>query len=262
MAIEQFPCRGLAAPLFGASNREPDALPGLLSPYRRLFRPDRTRFRAPLATAADWRAAWFDALFADFGIIRLWWKNRSEIAPGVFRQNQPTPLDAPFLRRAGIRTIITARHDDRHGGHALMREWAAHEGVDYRLFALFSREAPSREALLSAPAFFETTQKPVLLHCKSGADRAGFLSALYLIVVEDVPVERARRQLSLRFLHFRSSKTGILDAVFSTYLAQTREQPKPFLDWVREDYDPAAITRAFRPSFLGEALDRWLLRRE
>jgi protein tyrosine/serine phosphatase len=262
MAIGHFPCRGLATPIHGASNREHDALPGLLSQFRRLFRPDRTRFRAPLLTAADRRAAWLDALFVDFGILRLWWKNRGEIAPGVFRQNQPTPLDAPFLKRAGIRSIITARHDDRHGGHALMREWAAREGVDYKLFALFSREAPSREALLAAPRFFETVQKPVLLHCKSGADRAGFLSALYLIVVEGVPVEVARQQLSLHYLHFRSSKTGILDAVFDAYLTHTREEPKPFLDWVREDYDPAAIARAFRPSLFGEALDRWLLRRE
>jgi protein tyrosine/serine phosphatase len=134
--------------------------------------------------------------------------------------------------------------------------------VDYRLFALFSREAPSRDALLAAPDFFANVQKPLLLHCKSGADRAGFLSALYLIVVEGMPVELARQQLSLRFLHFRSSKTGILDAVFDAYLEQTRDAPKPFLEWVREDYDPAAIMRDFRPSLFGEALDHWLLRRE
>lgn len=195
-------------------------------------------------------------------MLRLVWKNRRQIAPGAWRQNQPSPLDLGFLKREGIRTIVTARHDPRHGGHALIADLSEREGIDYREFPLFSRAAPSREALLSAPDFFARIQKPVLLHCKSGADRAGFLAALYRIVVENVPVAEARSELSLRHLHLKGSKTGILDAVFDAYLRETAGNPKPFLDWVREDYDPARVTAEFRTGFLSEALDRYLLRRE
>ena len=45
-------------------------------------------------------------------------------------------------------------------------------------------------------------------------------------------------QLSLRHGHIRQSKTGILDAFFADY---AKAAPKPFLDWLREDYDEAAL---------------------
>jgi uncharacterized protein (TIGR01244 family) len=228
---------------------------------RRLF-PDRARFSAPIRDAADRRAAWVDFLLVDFGILRLFWKNRARIAPRAWRMNQPWPSDIAWAARQGIRTIVTARHDPRHGGHALVAEAAARHGLAYVTFPLFSREAPSREALLAAPDFFARIEHPVLLHCKSGADRAGLLSALYLIVVEGVSVRKARKQLSLRFLHFSASRTGILDAVFEAYLAAHPDEGVPFLDWVARDYDPAALGETFRHRPFWDFLDRRLLGRE
>lgn len=229
----------------------------------RLLRlPDRERFRSPARDAESRRAAWLDLLIVDFGILRLFWRNRARVGGQAWRQNQPTPLDRGFLEREGIRTIVTARHDPRHGGHALIAALAEQEGIDYQSFELFSRAAPGREVLLSAPGFFAQLRYPILMHCKSGADRAGFLAALYRIVVENAPVQEARRELSLRFLHFSGSKTGILDAVFAAYLRETAERPKAFLDWVREDYDPARIEAGFRAGFFADWLDRLILRRE
>ncbi len=229
--------------------------------YRRLF-PDREQFRAPIRDDAGRRAAWIDFLFVDFGILRLFWKNRARISPQAWRMNQPWPSDLAWAARAGIRTVITARHDPRHGGHALEREACERLGLAYEVFPLFSREAPAREALLAAPAVFERIEYPVLLHCKSGADRAGFLAALFLIVVEKTPVHDARHQLSLRFLHFRASRTGILDAVFDAYLAAHPDEKTPFLDWVAADYDPATVTAGFKPWRIVDFVDRILLRRE
>lgn len=228
---------------------------------RRLF-PDRTRFREPIRDAAGRRAAWFDFLFVDFGFLRFFWKNRAQIAPRAWRMNQPYPGDIAWAARHGVRTIVTARHDPRHGGHALVAEACQRYGLVYETFPLFSREAPSREALLAAPAFFAKIEHPVLLHCKSGADRAGLLSALYLLVVEGVSVREARKQLSARFLHFSASRTGILDALFEAYLAAHPDETVPFLDWVAKDYDPAVLTQDFRHRPFWDFLERSLLRRE
>lgn len=227
---------------------------------------NRERFRAPLRESGLRLAAWMDLLVWDFGLLRLFWKNRSRISPRAWRSNQPMPRDIAWAASAGIRTIINARHDSvRHGGHALAREAAEQLGIAYLVIdqpPVFSRAAPSREAILHAAALFENVEKPVLIHCKSGADRAGFLSALFLIVIEGEPVEEAAQALSFRHLHVRGSKTGILDAVFATYLATPLLARKPFLDWVREDYDPAAVTRDFRPQLASDLLDRMFLRRE
>ncbi len=224
--------------------------------------PDRSAFLLPCVDNAARRAAWFDFLFVDFGILRLVWKNAARLSPRAMRMNQPYPGDIDRAAACGIKTIVTARHDARHGGHALVAARCQALGLDYVTFALFSREAPQREVLLAAPAFFRSLRYPALFHCKSGADRAGFLSALYLIVMEGVPVRRAKAQLSWRFLHFPASKTGILDAVFSAYLQEQPEEAKPFLDWVREDYAPEALMAAYRAGGLSDFIERVILRRE
>lgn len=230
---------------------------------RRLF-PDRAQFAGPIRDAPMRRAAWFDFLFVDFGILRLFWKNFARVGSKglAVRMNQPYPSDLEKAARHGIRTVVTARHDPRHGGHALEAEACERLGLAYVTFPLFSRAAPARESLLAAQDFFASIEKPVLIHCKSGADRAGLLSALYLIVAEGVPVREARQQLSLRFLHFSASSTGILDAVFEAYLAAHPDEAMPFLDWVREDYDPAALTAAFRSRAFWDFIDRRVLHRE
>lgn len=229
--------------------------------FARIF-PDREAFVVPCRDAKTRRAAWFDFLFVDFGILRFLWKNSAWLSPRAFRMNQPYPGDIDKAAQAGIRTIVTARHDPRHGGHALVGERAGALGLDYVTFPLFSREAPTREVLLSAPAFFKSIHYPALFHCKSGADRAGMLSALYLIVAENVPVRLAKEQLSWRFLHFSASKTGILDAVFEAYLKDQPDEKKPFLDWVRDDYDRQALTKAHAVGGVADFIERVLLRRE
>lgn len=228
---------------------------------RRLF-PDREAFRQPPADAAARRAAWFDFLFVDFGILRLFWKNKAWVSPRVLRMNQPYPADIEAAAKAGIRTIITARHDPRHGGHALVAEATRRLGLTYLTLPLFSRSAPFRQSILDAAAALRQAEYPVLIHCKSGADRAGFLSALYLIVVEGKPVREAKGQLSLRHLHIRASRTGVLDSVFETYLAAHPDEGTPFLDWIRDGYDPDEIDRTYRAKGLADFIDRVILRHE
>jgi uncharacterized protein (TIGR01244 family) len=235
-----------------------------LKTFLRRLLPDRARFDLAPKDAFARADAWFDMLITDTGILRLWWKNRARVGSGAFRMNQPFPRDIAWARRQGVRTIISARHDRRHGGHALEIEAAEGAGLSYRVLhdpPVYSREAPHREAIFRAVEMFRAAEGPVLIHCKSGADRAGFLSALWLIVMENVPVAEARKQLSLRFLHFRGSKTGRLDLVFDSYLAETVGRDKSFLDWVRDEYDPARINAAHRES-VGGAILQSILRRE
>lgn len=228
---------------------------------RALF-PDREQFRHPIRDSAGRRAAWIDFLFVDFGLLRFFWKNRARISPRAFRMNQPYPSDIEWAARHGVRTIVTARHDPRHGGHALVGETCARLGLAYKTFPLFSREAPSRETLSGAVRFFQSIEYPVLLHCKSGADRAGFLAALFLIVVEGRSVHEARQELSLRYLHFRAAKTGILDAVFDAYIDAYPDEKSPFLHWVSTEYDPELLQMRFRAQGFADFVDRIVLRRE
>jgi len=61
---------------------------------------------------------------------------------------------------------------------------------------LFNRVKGCRFRMVSN--LFGTLEYPILMHCKSGADRVGLMSALYLHTRHGVPISEARRQLSLR----------------------------------------------------------------
>ena len=59
---------------------------------------------------------------------------------------------------------------------------------------LHARYAAPREDILAVIRAFREIEKPFVMHCKSGADRAGFASALYLHVIEGQPLAEARRR--------------------------------------------------------------------
>ena len=98
------------------------------------------------------------------------------------------------------------------------------------------------------------------MHCKSGADRAGLMSALYLILNQNEPVDKAKNQLSFKYLHLKHAKTGILDAFFENYLKENKH--KPFLEWVKEDYDPKKVKDSFKVKRLNEIISSYILKRE
>ncbi len=229
------------------------------------FLPDREAYREPARDPAHRRAAWLDFLVMDFALLRVFWKNFGRVGSKglAVRMNQPFPADIRKAQAHGVKTVLTGRHDPRHGGNALVAAECERLGLDYRTFPeLFSRAAPWKETLLAAPEFFRSLRYPVLIHCKSGADRAGFISALYLIIMENTPVREAAKQLTWKHLHFATSKTGILDAVFAAYLAAHPHEDKPFLDWVRDDYDPEVLTAGYKAQGLADFVERVILRRE
>jgi protein tyrosine phosphatase (PTP) superfamily phosphohydrolase (DUF442 family) len=206
--------------------------------------------------------AWANMLLMDHGIVRVVYANRTRVSPELWRSSQPTPRHIAQFAASGGRTVVNLRGGREHGSWPLEKEACDRHGLTLVDFVLRSREAPAREVILSAQSFFEGLEYPILVHCKSGADRAGLFSALYLLVHEKRSLAEARRQLSLRFGHFRYAKTGILDAFLETYARDGEANGLAFLDWVERVYDPEALTRDFRPNFWSTLMADRVIRRE
>nr|WP_237182276.1 tyrosine-protein phosphatase [Roseomonas marmotae] len=218
-----------------------------------------------LTSAAGRRAAWLNSLFVDHAVLRLLWRNWGVVEAGrVYRSNHLGPRQLRAVaRQFGIRTIVNLRgHREDCGSDALGRQAAAELGLTHVDAPLESRGAPHKDRILRLAGLFREMPEPVLLHCKSGADRTGLAAGLWLML-QGRPVEEAMRQLSWRHGHVSASKTGILDAFFREYARFTREHgPKPFLDWVAEDYDEDALRAAFRSRAWADRLVDGVLRRE
>lgn len=201
-------------------------------------------------------------LFEDHGFLRLFFKNRHAISPEMLRMNQPAPADIAWAARKGIRTIINLRGPGRAAHYRLERAACAQHGIDMVDFRLFSREPPDLATILAARDLFDRIQYPALMHCKSGADRAGMGALFYCLFRLRQPFSEARKQLSLRYLHVKIGKTGVLDAFCDAYEAAFARDGTSFLAWAENDYDPVALKRDYRAGMLGNLIVDRVLRRE
>jgi hypothetical protein len=206
--------------------------------------------------------AWRDSLLVDHAVFRLVWTNAAEVLPGrLYRSNHPTPGHlAAAKRKYGLTALINLRGRRHCGSDALSREAASRLGLRHVDMAFESRGAPHRDRILRFHEIFLSLDGPALMHCKSGADRAGLASGL-AVMFDGGTSAQALRQLSWRFGHWTSARTGILDAFFHLY-AREAEGRLPFLDWVRDEYDEVALKRDFVANGLTSFITDRVLRRE
>ena len=126
-----------------------------------------------------------------------------------------------------------------------------------------SRKLPKKEMVLKAKELLETTEYPILIHCKSGADRAGLMSVFYMHFVEKQPIEEAVKQLSVKYGHFRWADTGKLDFFFDHFFKYKKDNPEiEFIDWVTNIYDREAIDGQFHSSGWANIVVNKILHRE
>src|SRR5690606_15940759 len=148
------------------------------------------------------------------------------------------------------------------GYYMLEKEACERNGIRLVDFQMFSRDAPSRESVLAARDLFESIAYPALMHCKSGADRAGVMAVLYQHFRKGMPIDAAAEQLSRKYLHVRQGKTGVLDFFFETYLKEGQPRGLAFVDWVASQYDRTEVKARFLKTWKSKMnLDR-LLQRE
>ncbi len=219
-------------------------------------------FNGTLETGMGRADAWRDSLLVDHAVFRTVWTNLAPVIPGrLYRSNHPTPGHlAAATRRLGLRTLVNLRGHRRCGSDALSREAAARLGLVHIDMAFESRGAPHRDRILRFSDIYRTLEFPALMHCKSGADRAGLASGLAIMFEGGTAVE-ALKQLSWRFGHWSRARTGVLDAFFVRYAVQA-EGRMPFLDWVRTEYDEATLKRDFVAGGLSSFINDRVLQRE
>ena len=181
----------------------------------------------------------------DHGILRTFWTNLFEIAPGVWRSNQPSQTRLKQYKDMGIATVLNLRGITDRSPYLFEEEACRDLGLKMINHQLSARSLVPKKELLSLLDTFETIEKPFVMHCKSGADRAGLAAALYLLHIEGASIAKARKQLSFRYIHIRASKTGILDHVLDAYEADTKTTPMPIRTWIEDCYSRKRLPRSF-----------------
>lgn len=205
----------------------------------------RASYNTDLSTPENRRRAHIYNQWFDHAVLRKRWTNLAEIAPGVFRGNQPTHERFEQLKANGLKSVLNLRGASG-GAHFLVEQESCEQlGLTLVNTCLYARQAAPRDDILRVIDAFATLERPFIMHCKSGADRAGFASAMYLLEVEKRPIAEARKMLSFRFVHIKWSKTGILDYILDMYDARNTTSPIGFRDWIASEYDEAEMQAGF-----------------
>ncbi|MBA4794379.1 MAG: protein tyrosine phosphatase [Phenylobacterium sp.] len=215
-----------------------------------------------LSTPEGRKRALRDYMWNDHAFLRLRFQNAHWISDELVRTNQPSPEQLAGWKAKGIKTIINLRGGFDGSFHVLEKEACERLGLTLVDFTITSREVPSRARVLGARDLFQTIEYPALMHCKSGADRAGIMSVFYMHFRKGKTIREAMDQLHLRYLHVKAGKTGVLDYTFERYLAEGEPAGQSFIEWVESPaYDPDAIKADFRAQWWGNMLtERWLKR--
>ena len=160
-------------------------------------RPKRLRTRQQRAFVATliatglvtfaFRNPWFRG---NFGVVEV---------GRVYRSAQPLDGLPRLIAEKRIKTVLNLR------GGSDADPWYSAEvaatqrlGVNFYDLPLKATVRPSRTQLLTVLDLLDRCQYPLLIHCKSGSDRTGLVSGLYLMsrTGED-PQRRERRVLSV-----------------------------------------------------------------
>lgn len=218
----------------------------------------------PLLSFGQRIGAWLNMLFVDHSIFRFIYNTRLAVTPELHRCGHPMPYQLRGAQRAGIQTVLSLRGNETHLGSNRL-EWDTCKRIGLRLvhFPIGSRSAPQRDEVLEIIELLQTLPKPLLIHCKSGADRAGLVSTIWQLLRGE-PFDTAMRQLDFwRHGHIKAAKTGVLDQLFYAYRDHVAVHPgTSFPDWVANHYDPIKVTASFKSNFWANQLVDRILRRE
>lgn len=208
--------------------------------------------------------AYLDMLLRDHGLFRVLYQNLYALPGGLYRSSQPSPGQLrKYQRKLGLQSVVNLRGADSTLRYALEEDSCQALGlrlVNHR--GILSRSAPEVKAIHETRAMFAGLAYPALIHCKSGADRAGFAAVLYRHFQLGESIQVALAELGWKYGHINASKTGILDFFFQEYLAANAQNPIEFMEWVENVYDRDALKARFKPQGWANFIVDTLLNRE
>ena len=192
--------------------------------------------------------------------------NQGVVAPGlVYRSAQPVGDWPALVQSEHLATVLNLRGGtDSDPWYRAEVAATAELGVAFYDLPMSATVRPTRRQLLSVLDLLNRCRYPLLIHCKSGSDRTGLVSALYLMSRAGQGPEAAEAAFSVYYGHIPLLGTRHLHEPLHEYAAYLTGRNLPhtadrFRAWVETDYRDADPTGPVPPLAAGPR-DRRLVR--
>ena len=156
----------------------------------------------------------------------IWSGNFHAVGDGeLYRSAQLSgPEFAEAIRHYKIKSVLNLRGP--HPGEAWWEDEVAaarDNGAAHYDVALSAKRFVDEQQAEQVLDIVRAAPKPLLIHCRSGADRTGLVAALYRYAVEHASAADADKQLSLAYGHFPylTSRTGAMDDSFWAFVGHS-----------------------------------------
>ncbi|PZP39031.1 MAG: protein tyrosine phosphatase [Pseudomonas fluorescens] len=121
-----------------------------------------------------------------------------------------------------FRSVLNLRGvNDEAEWYKREKSLSAEKGIAFYTLGMSANHQPDMVTMETLVEMMRAAPKPLLVHCKQGADRTGLALALYAYAIDGKPAAEAARQMSLFWGHFPwlTSRTGAMDKAFAAYVA-------------------------------------------
>ncbi len=134
-----------------------------------------------------------------------------------------------YIKKYHIKSIVNLR------GKQQGKSWYKEEirlskqlNIVHIDFRLSPNKIVKPSKLIKLINILEKIPKPILVHCKAGADRSGLVSAIWDYYVEKYSINRSDEQLSLIYLHFPylGSPSEAMDKSFRVFVKKIKIQKR------------------------------------
>ena len=176
-------------------------------------------------------------------LVRFGDDNLHKVSEDFYRSRQ---LDGPAMKRViadkGIKTVIRLVGTEDGNVESYEMESAAVAETDATLVVakMAATRLPYRSELSRVFEALDTSQRPLLVHCRQGSDRTGLISVIWLHDYKGESLEKAREQLAFfAYGHVPIGSSGSMGEFLDMYEAYTAEHPGEKLNiqqWVNLHY--------------------------
>jgi undecaprenyl-diphosphatase len=120
-----------------------------------------------------------------------------------------------YIKKYGIKSILNLRGDEPgakwYEDEIKISSYYGIKHYDCELPAMFE---PEEKDILRIINILKMAPKPILIHCLAVADRSGLISAIWKIVIDKEPKNKASKQLSFWYGYMPFGKATAMDRWF------------------------------------------------